>query len=110
MASEQTETPTGAIKSFISTIWPFVGFAFALIQYIYTTQSADKQSAIVDIKAEQEVSKKERAELRVITTLQTEQIKNNSEKIGANAKAVEALTNRQNDLEKTVILSNVGRR
>lgn len=104
------ETPANAIKSFISTVSPFITFAFGLIAFIYTREMSQTQAVFVEMK-----EKMEKRDDAATATAQAVIVQDGRlgrlERDGDRREArITELERRETDLEKTVILSNATRR
>lgn len=109
-ATPPQDAAVSGLERFTKTFWPYILVALGLIQYIYTQNSANNQSVIVEIRDEQ---KKQNTKLdalilqNALVGPDVERLKKNDEKQDARA---DGLEKRQNDIEKSLILSNGNRR
>jgi flavodoxin len=109
MGNDERFEASNAIKDFIQTISPFVSMAMFLIGFIYVRQMGDNQDSMNKIADKMD---KVEAALNEVKNGQTQmlgQLERHGEKIDENRKRVETVEGRQNDLEKTVILSNANK-
>lgn len=110
MSDNPRQEASNAIKDFIQTISPFVSLAIGLIGLIYANQMKDNQAStnkMVDKmdKIEATLNEVKNGQYRIDSKLERHDEINADED-----KAIKDLQTRQNDLEKTVILSNATRK
>ncbi len=110
MSADTRQEASNAIKDFISTISPFVSIAMVLIGLIYTNQMKDNQAASNKMVEKMEKMEGMMNDLKNGQSQIGSRLDRHGERIDENRKRIETNENRINDLEKTVILENAGRK
>ena len=103
MQAKMEEITTNAIKSFVSTIWPFIGFAFALIQYIYARDNAQTAADRAEVKKDVQDLKADSKTAALLMVEYEGRIKRVEEKSEENRSSISETAKRIADVEKTYI-------
>lgn len=102
--------PTSGLERFTKTFWPYIAAALLLLQYIYTrdiTQTKlDKDEAKKEVV---EMDKKQEELAAKVLTIDGRLSRMESDNTKQDGQ-IEKLSTRQNELEKTIILSDGIRR
>lgn len=109
-AAETKETATDAVKSFFTTLWPFIGVAFGLIQYIYAHDAAQVSKDVTELKEDVKELRGDILWARQTAAERGARLQRTEEISADNKAQIEDMKTRMNDLEKTLILTNATRR
>lgn len=110
MPADNEQSTVSGLEKFTKTFWPYIALVLGIIQYIYTQNMASNQGVFVEIRDEQKainVNLVNILQKQAIQDLRNERKDKDDERRDLRIDQIEA---RQNNIEKTQILSDGNRR